>query len=165
MRRPKLFKYFNVKNDKGISNHILNGEKLNDVIIKSDFDNLDLLLSGPIPPNPSDLIINYGFKDMMTNLRRKYDIVILDTPPLALVTDALSLMEYSDVNLYAVRFKYTEKKLLSYVNEISEEERVKNLHIVFNDIEEDYAYGYGYGYGYKSDNKYSDDSNYFDNNF
>ena len=163
MRRPKLFKDFKLKNDKGISNHILNGEKLNDIIIKSDFNNLDILLSGPIPPNPSDLIIKSSFKDMIASLRRKYDIVILDTPPLALVTDALSLMEYSDVNLYTVRYKYTEKKLLSYVNEISQEQRVKNLHIVFNDIEEDYGYGYGYGYGYKSDDKYTDDSNYFDN--
>ena len=81
---------------------------------------------------------------MMTNLRRKYDIVILDTPPLV-PTDALSLMEYSDVNLYAVRFN-TQKNYLMSMKFLK---RKQNLHIVFNDIEEDYAYGYGYGYGYK----------------
>ena len=160
LRRPKLYADFGFENTKGISNHIFSDLVLSEVILKSDIDNLDVLISGPLPLNPSDTLLSENFKNMMTNLKKIYDIIILDTPPLGLVADALTLMNYSDVNLYVVRQDYTKKGLLSYVNDMYANKRLGDLHIVFNGVKEGsgaYAYGYGYGYGYS-------DVNYFDNN-
>lgn len=172
LRRPKIYADFSLENNLGISNHVLDDKKLNEVILKSEIENLDVLVSGPIPKNPSDALITKKFSEMMHELKQKYDIIILDTPPLGLVADALTLMKYSDVNLYVVRQDYTQKGLLSYVDDMNAKERLGDLHIIFNDVKEGtgaYGYGYGYefgyGYGY-GDGRYgySQGSEYFDDN-
>ena len=105
---------------------------------------------------------------MMEELKKIYDVIVLDTPPLGLVADALTLMKFSDINLYVVRQNYTKKGLLTYVNEMNKKDRLGDIHLVFNDIKEGSgAYGYGYGYGYGSDYAdytYSQGSEYFDDN-
>ena len=101
---------------------------------------------------------------MMHKLKQEYDIIVIDTPPLGLVADALTLMNYSDINLYVVRQSYTQKGLLSYVDDMNIKERLGDLHIVFNDVKEGSgAYAYGYGYGYSDGSyAYAQDSEYFD---
>jgi len=167
LRRPQLYTDFSLTNDLGMTNHILGDRLLDDVVLKSEIDNLDILISGPVPANPSDALLNEKFNKMMTKLREKYDIIILDTPPLGLVADALTLMRFSDINLYVVRQNYTKKGILAYVNDLFVKKRVGDLQIVFNDVKEGsgaYGYGYGYGYGYSYGYGYTSDSEYFDNN-
>jgi capsular exopolysaccharide synthesis family protein len=171
LRRPKIYADFDMENTLGISNHILSDKSLTDVIISSDVENLDILVSGPLPQNPSDALHTEKFVKMMGELKKQYEIIILDTPPLGLVADSLTLMKYTDVNLYVVRQNYTKKGLLTYVNEMYKKERLGDLHLVFNDVKEGsgayaygYGYGYGYGFGYADNYGYSEESQYFDDN-
>ena len=176
LRRPKIYADFSLNNDIGISNYVLGDKSIDEVVLKSDIENLDVLVSGPLPKNPSDALLSDKFTKMLTDLKQKYDIIVLDTPPLGLVADALSLMKYSDVNLYIVRQEYTQKGLLSYVDDMNAKDRLGDLHIVFNDVKEGsgaygygygygYGFGYGYGYGYgEGGYDYNKGSEYFDEN-
>ena len=173
LRRPKIYADFSLENDLGISNHILGSKSLDEVLLKSDVENLDVLVSGPIPSNPSDALLTDKFKQMLTELKKRYDIIVLDTPPLGLVADALTLMKYSDINLYVVRQDYTQKGLLTYVGDMYEKDRLGDLHLVFNDVKEGsgaygygygYGFGFGYGYGYGNNYEYTQGSEYFDDN-
>jgi len=164
LRRPQLYTDFSLKNILGMTNHLLGDKSLNEVIIKTDVENLDILISGPVPANPSDALLSEKFKLMLDSLKEQYDIIVLDTPPLGLVADALTLMNYSDINLYVVRQSYTEKGLLAYVNDLFIKNRVGSIQIVFNDVKEGSgAYGYGYSYGYGNKYGYTQGSEYFDN--
>jgi capsular exopolysaccharide synthesis family protein len=165
LRRPKLYSDFGFDNTKGISSHVLSDVALKEVILRSEIENLDILVAGPLPPNPSDALLTEKFSMMMENLRSIYDIIVLDTPPLGLVADALTLMNYSDINIYVTRQSYTKKGLLTYMNDMYTKRRLNHLHIVFNDVKEGsgaYGYGYGYGSGYGYGYGNSSDSNYFD---
>ena len=170
LRRPRIYADFGFENVKGISNHVLSDLPLSETILKSDIENLDVLISGPLPSNPSDALLTDMFTNMMEELKKIYDVIVLDTPPLGLVADALTLMKFSDINLYVVRQNYTKKGLLTYVNEMNKKDRLGDIHLVFNDIKEGsgaYGYGYGYGFGYGgdyADYSYSQGSEYFDDN-
>ena len=89
--------------------------------------------------------------ELLTILNEKYDYVIIDTPPIGLVTDGVILMQYADANLYIVRHNYSKIKSLSVVNNISKNKNISNLNIVINDYTQNEGYGYGYGYGYGND--------------
>ena len=171
LRRPKLYSEFDLENTIGISNHILGDKTLNEIILPSEIENLDILVSGPLPNNPSDALVKDKFSIMMLELKKVYDVIILDTPPLGLVADALTLIEYADTNIYVVRQEYTKKGLLSYIDDMNVKDRLGDLHIVFNDVKEGsgaygygYGYGYGFGYGYSDDYGYAQGSEYFDDN-
>ena len=166
LRRPKIYTDFKFDNNLGISSYILGDNSVEEVIFKTDIENLEILISGPIPKNPGDVLVNKKFSAMMCKLKQEYDIILIDTPPLGLVADALTLMQYSDINLYVVRQDFTQKGLLAYVDDMNAKERLGNLQIVFNDIKEGsgaYAYGYSYGYAYGDSYGYSQNSEYFDN--
>ena len=164
LRRPQLYTDFSLSNDLGMTSHILGDKLLKEVIVESDIENLDILISGPVPSNPSDALLSEKFKIMLTSLKEQYDIIILDTPPLGLVADALTLIRYSDINLYIVRQNYTQKGILSYVNDLFAKNRVGDMQIVFNNVKEgNGAYGYGNGYGYGYGYGYIKNSEYFDN--
>ena len=131
----------------------INGDvKFNDIVKDVGIDNLDVVLSGPVPNNPADTLLSDKFKSLIASLKKKYDIIILDTPPLGLVADSLTLMNYTDINLYMVRQGYTNKSLLTYSEDLYNKGRLGEIYIIFNDVKEGsgvygYAYGYG-GYGY-----------------
>jgi len=164
LRRPKLFSDFQFENHLGISNYVLDEKRIEEFILNTEINNLDVLVSGPIPSNPADILVSNKFSDMMHKLKQEYDVILIDTPPLGLVADSLALMKYSDVNLYVVRQDYTQKGLLAYVNDMNIKERLGNLHIIFNDVKQGSgAYAYGYGYGYSDGSyAYGQDSGYFD---
>ena len=139
-----------------------------DKIIKDvGIENLDVILSGPMPENPSEILINKKIATLIQNLKNNYDIIILDSPPLGLVADSLTLMNFSDINLYMIRQSYTSKNLLSYSEDLYLKNRLGEIYLIFNDVKEGsgvygYAYEYsGYGYGYKFDyGSYYSESNY-----
>ena len=152
LRKPKVWVDFELTNDIGLSNYINGDVKFNDIVKDVGIDNLDVVLSGPVPNNPADTLLSDKFKSLIASLKKKYDIIILDTPPLGLVADSLTLMNYTDINLYMVRQGYTNKSLLTYSEDLYNKGRLGEIYIIFNDVKEGsgvygYAYGYG-GYGY-----------------
>ena len=169
MRKPKLFQEFGLTNNTGLSSYLSNKETFENIIQSStQIPNLDIITSGPVPPNPAELIASEKCNQLFEELKEKYDYIIIDTPPLGLVTDAFLLMRYSDVNLFIVRQGVTNKNIFgSIVRDL--EERKINMSIIINGIKAEkgygysygsrkYGYGYAYGYGY---GKYGSSSGYY----
>ncbi|MBU3682067.1 MAG: polysaccharide biosynthesis tyrosine autokinase, partial [Flavobacterium sp.] len=113
LRKPKIFDDFNTTNEIGVVNYLIGQKNMDEVIQKTQIPYLDVITSGPIPPNPSELIIGDTMKKFMEELKSRYDYIILDTPPVGLVSDALELDEYVDVSLYIMRQNYTKKDMVT----------------------------------------------------
>ena len=148
LRKPKIFDDFNLKNDIGVVNYLIGQKTADEVIQKTQIPYLDLITSGPIPPNPSELIMGQTMTELITELKSRYDYIILDTPPVGLVADALELAQYCDVTLYIVRQNYTKKDMLTLLNNREKRGELNNLSVVFNGFENKAKYGYAYGYGF-----------------
>ncbi len=160
LRKPKIYDDFNIKNDKGIVNYLINDAGIGDIIQKTEVENLDIITSGPIPPNPSELIISDRMTDLIDDLAKVYDYIVIDSPPLALVSDALELVKFADATIYVVRQDYTKKGMLSVINDKYKTGEVKHISFVMNhyELKAKYGYGYAYGYGYGNyNNGYHDD--------
>lgn len=128
---------------------------LEDIVHVSTFNPyLDVIYSGSIPPNPTELLTNGRYEQLLEQLKSKYDYIILDTAPLMLVTDTLLFAEMADVTLYVARSQYTEKALVDFANSNIESGKLKNVGFVLNDVDRDYfGYGNKYGYGYGMEEK------------
>ena len=155
MRKPSLHMVFGIENDKGISNVLAKQAGIDEVIHSTKYANLDVIPSGPIPPNPGELIQSEMMDGIIKYLQKKYDIVIFDTPPVGLVVDAISVLTKSDINLYVFRANYSKKEFINNVNDLKYNKKIKGLGIILNDVKSksSYGYGYGYGYGYYSEEK------------
>ena len=129
--------------------------KLEEIVHPSSFNkNLDVIYSGSIPPNPTDLLSNGKYEVLIETLKEKYDYIILDTAPLMLVTDSFLISEVADITLYVTRSKYTEKSLIDFANKVMDAGKIKNAAFILNDVDKDYfGYGNKYGYGYGVDNR------------
>lgn len=160
MRKPKIFDDFKLKNDIGLSTY-LSGQEDNweKIVKKSDYENLDIIVSGPIPPNPSELLFSINFEKLIKELKTTYDVIILDTPPVGLVSETLDLLTLVDFTLFVFRQNYSEKSFIDAVNGLKEQKGVKNLYAIFNGLDASkvsyggYGYSYGYGYGYYDEDK------------
>jgi capsular exopolysaccharide synthesis family protein len=152
LRKPKIFDDFNIENTTGVVNYLIGQKTLDEITHHTHIPYLDVIPSGPIPPNPSELIMGESMKKMIEELKLKYNYIILDTPPVGLVSDALELTAFCDATLYVVRQNVTRKEMLSLVNNKHKRGELHNISIVFNGFEHKAkygnAYGYGYGYGY-----------------
>ncbi|AWG21414.1 sugar transporter [Flavobacterium faecale] len=152
LRKPKIFSEFGLTNEVGVVNYLINQKGLSDIVNKTEIPYLDVILSGPIPPNPSELILSERMGDLMEELKKEYDYIILDTPPVGLVSDVLELSQYVDVTLYIVRQNFSKKEMITLLNNRINRKELTNVSIVFNGYENKAkygnAYGYGYGYGY-----------------
>lgn len=151
LRKPKLFQEFGLNNNIGLSTYLSNKDTLDGVIQASGkIPNLDIITSGPIPPNPAELIASDKCNELFDKLKEIYDYIIIDTPPLGLVTDAFLLMRHSDVNLYIVRQGVTNKNIFGSIIKDIESRDIK-VNIILNGIKQEGGYGYHYGsykYGY-----------------
>lgn len=148
LRKPKIFSDFELENDRGVVNFLIGQSSLEEVINKTHIPNLDLILSGPIPPNPSELLISDKTVEMIKYLHSKYDYVIIDSPPIGLVSDALELFKYADAIIYVIRQNYSEKGMMKMIDDKYINKEVTNISYVLNDFSSEGKYGYGYGYGY-----------------
>lgn len=148
LRKPKIFGDFNLDNTFGVVNYLIGQKTADEIIQKTEIAFLDVITSGPIPPNPAELILSETMKDLLDDLKKRYDYIILDTPPVGLVSDALELAQYCDATLYVVRQNVTKKGMLALVNDKHKRGELNNISIVFNGYESKARYGYGYGYGY-----------------
>jgi succinoglycan biosynthesis transport protein ExoP len=148
LRKPRLADEFNLTTQLGVVNYLIKQNSLSEITNSTQIPNLDVILSGPIPPNPSELILSDAMKELIDELKQKYDYIILDTPPVGLVSDALELAQYADVTLYIVRQNYTKKDMITLLNTRIKRGELNNASIVFNGYENKAKYGSGYGYGY-----------------
>ncbi|WP_375239267.1 polysaccharide biosynthesis tyrosine autokinase [Aurantibacter sp.] len=150
LRKPKIFDDFEVNNDVGVVNYLIGDKSLKDITHHTKVENLDLIVSGPIPPNPSELLIGETMVNFITELKKKYDYIVLDTPPVGLVADAFELLKFVDTTVYVVRQNYTEKEMLNLISAKYKAKEIENLSVVYNhyDVKGRYGYVYGYGYGY-----------------
>lgn len=159
LRKPRLAKIFNVNDRAGISTYLIGKTSLDEVLQHTEFPNLDVLCSGPVPPNPSELLDSEKNRELLKELRKRYDYIILDTPPVSLIADTQCLAKEADVNLFVVRSGQTDKGVLKIsLTELEERSNVK-VNFVLNGIQnamQKYGYGsgkggycYGYGYGGK----------------
>jgi len=174
LRRPKIHKTFEVDEEKGVTNYITGENSYSDIIQSSSYSNLDIVTSGTIPPNPSELLIGEEMDKLIEQLKKDYEFVILDTPPIGLVSDALNIINYADASIYIIRQHYTKKGMLGLINTKIQKGEIHNVSLVFNyyRAKQRYGYNYGYGYGYgtygkgylkkeKSDSLWSRISDYF----
>lgn len=149
MRRAKLSEYFEMRGDIGISTLLSRKHTLDEVIQHSAEEGVDVIGAGPIPPNPSELILSEYAKEVMQTLRERYDYIILDTPPVGLVTDAAILMHRADVSLLVIRDSYTKKEFVKNLDRFVKDHEIEHSGLILNGVNLEKNYGYGYGYGYK----------------
>jgi succinoglycan biosynthesis transport protein ExoP len=156
LRKPRLADEFNLTKNVGVVNYLIKQKSLSEITNPTQIPNLDVILSGPIPPNPSELILSEAMKELIDELKQEYDYIILDTPPVGLVSDALELAQYADVTLYIVRQNYTKKDMITLLNNRVKRGELNNASIVLNGYENKAKYGSGYGYGAYSNGYYEE---------
>ena len=176
IRKPGLNKVFDMsKRGFGITNYLRDPENVNlfDMIQKSQIsENLDILFGGPVPPNPTELVTRNVLDKAIELLKERYDYVILDTAPIAIVTDTAIIGRVADMCVYVCRADYTPKESFRYVNVLQKDHKFDKLAVVLNGVDmskrknrygygygsrygygKHYGYGYGYGYGFDAENK------------
>lgn len=161
LRKPRIHKIFGTGNSTGISNFLIGEEKFENIIVRTDIENLWYAPSGPVPPNPAELIESDAMKEFIEKARKKFDYIIIDTPPVAIVTDALLVSSFTDFYLFVVRQRYSMKSTLELVDELYKNENIKSLGLVVNDISISGYYGYGLRYGYSMGYGYNYGYNYY----
>lgn len=168
IRKPKVMKGLGLdhKKSKGISNYLVGKATIEEIIQPvPDVENLYVIPCGPIPPNPSELILNDRLARLFEDIKNQFEMIVIDTAPVGLVSDGFVLSKYSDACTYIVRHNYTFKKQVEIIEGIYKENKLKNMSLVINDVQSQAGYGkyYGYvNYGYINYGYGSDLSNYFD---
>ncbi len=150
IRLPMLAQNLKLPSSPGVTNY-LSGAVDNIEDLVNRHANCDIIVAGPVPPNPSELLLNSRLDQLINELKARYDYVIIDSAPIGLVSDSFSLTKYSDVTLYVSRAKYTKKSFIKYLNSVVERGQLKNVAVVINDTNPKLSHGYGYGYGSKKD--------------
>ena len=164
IRNPKLHRYTNMTKgakEKGLSDYLYDYEiNANEIISKTNDEGIavDVILSGPIPPNPAELLMNDRMEQLINSQKENYDYIIVDTAPTMIVTDTLLISQLADHTLYVTRAEYTEKNLLQFPKDLKQQGKLKGLAVILNDVDYSkfsygakYGYSYGYGYGYGQD--------------
>jgi capsular exopolysaccharide synthesis family protein len=162
LRNPKVHTMLGIdrKSNKGITNCLVDDKlDISTLIDKSDQVSFDFLLSGPIPPNPTELLLSDRLSAIIEFGKQHYDYVIIDSAPCLLVSDTLNISKYADTTLYMTKSKHTKIKLIDYINKLHEDKALNNIAVVINGCESGgqmgYSYGYSYGYNYGYNYGYS----------
>ena len=152
IRNPQLQRYNGGKNPgKGLTEYLYDKNTFVDEILFKNpaNDRCDIIYSGTIPPNPTELLTNGRLGILLEELRASYDYIIVDTAPLLLVTDTFTFVKYADLELYVTRSNFTDKKLIEFANDSLESGKLNNVAFILNDVtKQNFGYGNKYGYGY-----------------
>ena len=152
LRKGQLSADLNLENKIGIADYLERNASLNEVIMPSGInENLWVLSSGELESNPSETLLNSKMGILFEEMRRKFDYIVVDTPPAAVVTDALVSGLYSDLTLYVVRQKYTYKRHIEVIQDLKANNKLKNIYVILNDVKLVPGYNHGYGFGYRLD--------------
>lgn len=154
LHKPKLQTAFGINTEQGISTVLIGKISAHESISRTNLDNLDVILSGPTPPNASELILSKNLLSLVEYTRANYDYIIIDTPPMGIISDALVLLKHSDINLYILNTKHGARESLQYAHNVVESNKSASFAFVLNDVKPKLSgyyyknYGNGYGYGY-----------------
>jgi tyrosine-protein kinase Etk/Wzc len=143
MRKPKLHKTFDLDNKHGLSTFLIGHDTFEEAIFPTPITNLSVMPSGPIPPNPSEILSKPVMKDLIDRVRSQFDYIILDNAPVALVTDGIIVSRLSDLNIFILRFALSRKHQLELINQFAATKKVNDIGIIVNDIK---ANSLGNGY-------------------
>ena len=163
LRKPRVHAILNAGNGHGMSQYLSGNASFEEVIVPTKIENLWFAPSGPIPPNPAELIGSPKMAEFIAQAKNEFDTIIVDTPPVGIVTDALLLSQLSDVTLFVVRQRYTTRGSVQLLDEIYRKGEMSNVAILVNDISVSGYYGYGLRYGYSLGygHRYYDPGNYY----
>jgi tyrosine-protein kinase Etk/Wzc len=157
IRKPKILAHLNLPKRPGLTNYLLGKAKLEDLPIAVEgSENLFVLPCGPVPPNPAEILLDPKLDELFAFLKANFDAVIMDTAPVGMVSDAMTLSKYANATLYIVRQGHTSKKQVGLIDEFYVQGKLPKLNIILNDVKIRSGYGYygygryGYGYGYGS---------------
>ena len=159
IRNPKIHRYASItKENLGIVNYVVDKSlDWKSLVIPhtTNSNTLDIIQCGPIPPNPTNILMSQRFEELMRELKKNYDYIVFDSAPSLLVSDTLVMAHFADITLFSVRSKVTEKKLIEFSTKLINDQKIKNAAYVINGIDLSklrygYKYNYGYGYGYGS---------------
>ena len=147
IRLPMLAQNLGLPTSPGVTNFLSENISI-DQIIKHR-NNCDVVVAGPVPPNPSELLLTERVEILIAELKSRYDYVVIDSAPIALVSDTLSLSRFTDAVVYVARANYTQRRFIKYLNHVVDRGQLNNVSIVMNDTNPKFSHGYGYGYGEK----------------
>lgn len=161
LRKPRIHRILGIDNSEGLSTYLSTNCDYSEVIKPTSIQNLFYAASGPVPPNPAELIDCDRMASFIEKAQKEFDYIIIDTPPVAVVSDTLLLSKFVDVNIFVVRQRYSSKNTLELIQELYKGEKLKNMGIIINDISLTGYYGYGLRYGYYKGYGYSYGKNYY----
>ena len=168
LHKPKIHKTFDLENKKGVSSYLIGNEKIDDIVHKDCINNLDVITAGPIPPNPSEIVLKSKMTELFAQLEERYDYIIVDTPPFGLLNDAIELIKYLDIFVVVVNTKYIKHRGVRTIDSLLEKHDNIDVGMVLNGVKKSklqyyyskysykYNYNYGYNYGYGYGDAYSD---------
>jgi capsular exopolysaccharide synthesis family protein len=168
LRKPRIADYVGVGNKVGLSSYLVDRSTEEEIVIQTKYENLFIVPSGPIPPNPAELLLKDKMAEFLTYLEGHFDVIVMDTPPIGLVSETTDLLRFSDINLYIIRQDYTHKKYLLMINDLYANDQVRDFYAVFNgiraggDVYDFGGYNYGYGYNYSYMKKNNVTGNYYE---
>jgi len=150
LRKPTLHKFFDVDNSKGVSTFLSGQDSVEEVITSTEFANLDIIPSGPIPSNPAELVLSKDLPALFDKLKDLYEYIIIDTAPIGIISDTKTLMKHSDLNLIIIREDYAKKEFIATLEDMIEKHDFQNIGLILNASKATGGeYGYGYSYEYK----------------
>jgi tyrosine-protein kinase Etk/Wzc len=143
LRKPRIHKIFGMDNEAGLSTWLINYHTLEEIILPTTIPNLSIIPSGPIPPNPAEILGKPEMSQLMTELRSRFDYIVIDNAPISLVTDGIIVSRLSDVNIFILRFGVSHKNQLKMINQYVDKQMVQDVAVVVNDIKTN-SFGYSY---------------------
>jgi len=165
IRKPKVLTGLGMTKGPGITNYLVGKAKLEEIIRPvPENENLFIIGCGPVPPNPAELLLGQLVEDMFTWLRENFDVILIDTAPVGMVSDAMTLSKFADTTLYLVRQGHTFKKQVVLIDEFYQANKLPKVSIIVNDVKMKPGYGYygygryGYGYGYGYGSYYEEET-------
>ncbi|MDE5752891.1 MAG: CpsD/CapB family tyrosine-protein kinase, partial [Duncaniella sp.] len=146
IRNPQLANYLGINPPLGLTNYLSSDAVTLDSIIvpMPGYNKFDLIVAGPIPPNPAELLVSKKVDELFDALRERYDYIVVDTAPVGMVSDTFTLSRISDATIYVTRLNYSSMQDLSFIEDIYQEKRLKRLSVVINGAHTKKGYGYGY---------------------
>lgn len=149
IRNPQLAKILKLNDTPGVTSYLSNSDTSIESITQqvASVEGFNVIVAGTIPPNPSELLLGERTSQLFDDLRRRYDIIIIDSAPIAMVSDTFSLAKFSDATLFVTRANHTKRNLVKYFNEVVARKQFNNVAVVLNDSNPRLSAGYGYGYG------------------
>ena len=149
IRKPTLHKFFDMDNSIGVTNYLDGQYNETEIIRQTEFGTLDIITSGPIPENPSELILSKRLPLLFENLKSMYDYIIIDTAPIGIVTDTKNIMKYTDLNLILLKENFAKKEFISTIEKMIIQYQFQNVGLILNassTVGGEYGYGYSYEY-------------------